>query len=141
MAYEGQEFEGPGGMRLRLVRIDPERLEMEAHYGGEGPLPPAHFHARQDERFTVLDGAVHAVIDGRECRYAVGESFDVPAGTVHQMAGDGAACVRWEVTPALRTAEFFEELYTGVAAEDPAAFLTRYADEFQLAPPPSDAGQ
>ena len=64
----------------------------------------------------------------------------MPAGTVHQMAGDGAARIRWEVTPALRTAEFFEELYTGVAAEDQAAFLARYADEVQLAPPPSDAG-
>ena len=139
MAHDGQEFEGPNGMRLRFVHIDPERLEMEAHYSGEGPLPPAHFHARQDERFTVLDGAVRVVIDGREGRYGAGESFDVPAGTVHQMAGDGAARVKWEVTPALRTAEFFEELYTGAAAEDPAAFLARYAEEFQLAPA-ADAG-
>jgi hypothetical protein len=139
VAHDGQEFAGPNGMRLRFVRIDPEDLELEAHYSGEGPLPPAHFHALQDERFTVLDGAVRAVIDGRECRYVAGESFDVPAGTVHQMAGDGAAHVRWEVAPTLRTPEFFEELYTGAAAEDPAAFLARYADEFQLAPPPSDA--
>ena len=140
MAHNGQELEGPGGMRLRFVRIDPERLEMEAYYAGEGPLPPAHLHARQDERFTVLEGAVRAVLGGHECRYGAGESFDVPAGTVHQMAGDGAARVRWEVTPALRTAEFFEELYTGAAAADPAAFLARYADEFQLAPPSPDAG-
>jgi hypothetical protein len=140
VAHDGQELDGPNGMRLRLVRIDPDRLEMEAHYTGEGPLPPAHLHARQDERFTVLDGAVRAVIDGREWRYGPGESFDVPAGTVHQMAGDGGARVTWEVRPALRTADFFEELYAGAAAADPAAFLARYADEFQLAPPPADAG-
>jgi hypothetical protein len=68
VAHDGQEFEGPNGMRLRLVRVDLERLEL------------------------------------------------------------------------VRTAEFFEELYTGAAAEDPAAFLARYADEFQLAPVPSDGG-
>jgi quercetin dioxygenase-like cupin family protein len=133
MAHAGQEFEGPNGMRLRLVSIDPEQLEMEAHYSGEGPLPPAHLHAKQDERFTVLDGAVRTVIDGHERRYVAGESFGVPAGTVHQMSGDGPARVKWEVSPALRTAEFFEELYTGAAAEDPAAFLARYEDEFRLA--------
>ncbi len=133
MARPGQEFEGPNGMRLRFVSIDPERLEMEAHYSGEGALPPAHLHPNQDERFTVLDGAVRTVIDGNARRYAAGESFDVPAGTVHQMAGDGAARVTWVVSPALGTAEFFEELYTGAAADAPAAFLARYADEFQLA--------
>ena len=125
-------------MRLRFVRIDPERLEMEAQYPDEGSLPPAHLHPRQDERFTVLDGAVRTVISGRERTYATGESFDVPAGTIHQMAGDGAARIRWEVSPALNTAEFFEALYTGGAADDPAAFLSRYADEFQLVLPPGD---
>ena len=120
-------------MRLRFVSIEPERLEMEARYAGDSPLPPGHFHPQQDERFTVLDGAVRAVIDSTERRYTAGESFDVSAGTVHQMTGDGPTRVKWEVSPALNTAAFFEELYTGAAAEDPAAFLKRYAAEFQLA--------
>ena len=38
-------------------------------------------------------------------------------GTPHQMTGDGLARVRWQVRPALRTAEFFERLYSG-AGED-----------------------
>jgi quercetin dioxygenase-like cupin family protein len=133
MPHAGQELEGPNGMRMRFVSIEPERLEVEVSYAADSPLPPGHLHAHQDERFTVLDGAVRAVIDSSEHRYAAGESFDVPAGTVHQMTGDGPARVKWEVSPALKTAAFFEELYTGAAAADPAAFLERYAAEFQLA--------
>ena len=133
MAHEGQLFEAPDGNTLRLVRITDELLEMEATYGGEGALPPPHFHPSQDERFEVLEGAVQVVVDGEERRHGAGEAFDIPAGTVHQMGGDGAARVRWEVRPALNTARFFEELYEGVPMQDPAAFLARYAAEFRLA--------
>jgi quercetin dioxygenase-like cupin family protein len=129
MAHEGQEFVGHNGFRLRLVRITDEVLEMEASYGGEGAFPPEHLHPRQDERFEVLEGAVKAVISGQERRYAAGESFDVPAQTPHQMAGDGPARVRWEVRPTLRTPGFFERAYSG----DPGAdFLETFAEEFRL---------
>jgi quercetin dioxygenase-like cupin family protein len=135
MPHDGQELDGPNGFRLRFVRLGDEVLEMEASYSGDGGLPPAHFHPRQNERFEVLDGAIRAVIDGSERRYEAGEVFEVPPGTVHQMTGDGPARVSWQVRPALRMAEFFEQLYSGAAAEDPAGFLARYADEFQLAAP------
>ena len=129
VAHEGQELVGNNGFRLRLVRISDEVLEMEASYSGEGVLPPEHLHPRQDERFEVLDGAVRAVIDGEERRYVAGETFDIPAQTPHQMAGDGPATLHWEVRPALRTAEFFERAYSG----DPGAdFLETFADEFRL---------
>jgi quercetin dioxygenase-like cupin family protein len=131
MAHVGQELEGPGGQhRLRLVKIEPELLEMEATYSGEGVLPPEHLHPSQDEHFEVLEGAVRAVVDGVEGRYEAGESFDVPAGTSHQMAAaDGPARFRWEVRPALRTAEFFETLYSGSAGPD---FLEEFAAEIRF---------
>lgn len=132
MAREGQELEGPNGMRLRFVRISDDLLEMEGHYSGAGDLPPPHLHPSQDERFTVITGALRTVIGGEERRFGEGDTFEVPAGTIHQMGGDGPADFRWEVRPALGTAEFFETLYTGAAAEDPAGFLERYAEEFQL---------
>ena len=125
MAEEGQLFTAPDGNTLRLVRITDELLEMEATYSGEGALPPPHFE--------VLEGAVQLVFDGEPRRHAAGESFEVPAGTVHQMGGDGQARVRWEVRPALKTADFFEALYMGEPMKDPAAFLARFADEFRLA--------
>ncbi len=121
MAHAGQEFEGYGGFRLRLITTEAESggelLEMEASYPAGGQLPPEHLHPKQDERFEVLDGAVRAIIGGTERRYEAGEVFDVPAGTPHQMTGDGEARVSWQVRPALRTAEFFERLYSG-AGED-----------------------
>lgn len=135
MAHEGQELEGPSGMKLRFVHISDELLEMEAHYSGASDLPPPHLHPSQAERFTVTDGAIRAVIDGQERRFGAGETFEVPAGTVHQMGGDGPADFRWEVRPALRTAEFFEALYTGMAADDPARFLEHYSEEFRLVSP------
>jgi quercetin dioxygenase-like cupin family protein len=135
MAHEGQELQGPGGTRLRFVRITEEVLEMEQAYPGEGPLPPPHLHPMQEERFEVLEGAVRAVIGDAERRYEQGEVFVVAAGITHQMGGVGAARIKWEVRPALHTAEFFEELYTGAAASDPAGFLERFADEFRLVAP------
>jgi len=133
MAREGQLFEALDGNTLRLVRISAELLEMEATYSGEGALPPPHLHPSQDERFEVLEGAVSVVVDGHSRRHEAGEAFEVPAGTVHQMGGDGQARVKWEVRPALKTAEFFEALYLGEPMRDPAAFLERFSDEFRLA--------
>ena len=115
MPHPGQEIEGFGGMRLRLIQTgdetDGELLEMEARYTGEAGMPPAHLHPNQVERFEVLDGSMRTIIDGEERLYEAGESFEVPAGTLHQMAAEGPARTRWEVRPALRTAEFFERLF------------------------------
>lgn len=134
MAHAGQELVGHNGFRLRLKRITEAVLEMEGSYSGEGGLPPEHYHPRQDEHFEVLEGTVRAVVNGEERRYSAGESFDVPAGTPHQMAGDGPARLRWEVRPALRTAEFFERAYS----DDPGAdFLETFADEFRLTGAPA----
>jgi quercetin dioxygenase-like cupin family protein len=118
---------------LRLVRTGAETggelLEMEATYGGTGQLPPEHIHPSQVERFEVLEGTIRAIVDGTERRYGPGESFEVPAGTPHQMTAEGPARTRWEVRPALRTAEFFERLYTGLVDSD---FLAEFSDEFRL---------
>ena len=136
MAHAGQELEGFGGFRLRIVRLEPSELELDASYPGDAQLPPAHLHPSQDERFEVLEGALRAVVDGDERRYAAGEAFDVPAGAVHQMTGEGPTRVRWLVRPALRTAEFFEGLYGGRAASEGAAFLEEFAPEIRLAQQP-----
>ena len=140
MAHAGQELHGPGGYRLRLVAISDDLLEMEATYPGGGQLPPEHEHPRQAERFEVLEGAVRAVIGGEARRYAAGESFEVPAGTPHSMGGDGPARMRWQVRPALRTAEFFERLYGG---GDLGTLFDDFREEIRITvPPPAvpDAG-
>src|SRR3954452_22837145 len=102
-------------MRLRLIQTasetDGELLEMEATYSGEAGMPPEHLHPKQAEHFEILEGSMRAVVGGEERVYEAGESFEVPEGTPHQMAAEGPTRMRWEVRPALRTAEFFERLY------------------------------
>ena len=141
MAHAGQVIEGHGGFELRLVRTaaeaEAELLEMEASYGGEAGMPPEHLHPSQVECFEVLDGAMQTIIDGTERRYGPGEPFEVPADTPHQMADDGPTRVRWEVGPALRTAEFFERLYgsgpdSAREAEDIATFLAEFSREIRF---------
>jgi quercetin dioxygenase-like cupin family protein len=136
MPHAGQEIHGQDGFHLRLIRTaaetDGELLEMEAAYAGTGAMPPEHLHPNQTERFEVLEGAMRTIIDGTERRYEAGETFEVPRGTPHQMAADGPSRTRWEVRPALRTAEFFEALYSGAATSNPN-FLSEFSDEFRLA--------
>jgi quercetin dioxygenase-like cupin family protein len=118
MAHAGQELHGQDGYVLRLVSIEPELLQMEASYGGTGQFPPKHFHPSQDEHFEVLEGTVRTIVDGEERSYDAGDTFDVPAGAVHQLAADPPARLKWEVRPALRTAEFFETVYSGEIPPD-----------------------
>jgi quercetin dioxygenase-like cupin family protein len=103
---------------------------MDAAYPATAQMPPAHYHPSQTETFTVLEGKVRAIVDGEETTYEAGATFDVPAGVVHQMApSDGPARTRWEVRPALRTADFFEVLLTGRAH---ANFLEEFSDEIRF---------
>ena len=136
MAHAGQEIRARDGFALRLAVVEEELLEMEASYPGSGWLPPEHLHPRQHERFEVLEGSVRTIIAGEERRYEAGESFDVPAGTPHQMGAEAPARVRWQVRPALRTAEFFERLHgdgpgSARAAGNPADFLAEFAEEIR----------
>jgi quercetin dioxygenase-like cupin family protein len=141
VAHAGQEIEGQDGFRLRLVRTDAETdgelLQMEASYPGTGVLPPEHLHPRQVERFEVLEGTIRAIVDGAERRYEAGETFEVQAGTPHQMTADEPSRVRWEVRPALRTAEFFERLHgdgqdSARGASSIADFLAEFSDEIRF---------
>jgi quercetin dioxygenase-like cupin family protein len=141
MSHAGQEIHGQDGFLLRLVRTGAETagevLEMEASYSGAGGLPPEHLHPRQTEQFEVLEGTVRAIIGGAEHRYGVGESFEVAPGTPHQMGAEGPARMRWEVRPALRTAEFFERLFgdgpdSARNAASIADFFSEFSGEFRL---------
>jgi quercetin dioxygenase-like cupin family protein len=135
MPHAGQEIVGRDGFRLLLVRTDRDLLEMEATYGGTGQFPPEHMHPNQEERFEVLSGSIRAIVGGEERTYGVGERFDVPVGTPHQMTADEPSRVRWEVRPALRTAEFFERLFgegPGSAQAAPEQFFAEFSEEIRL---------
>ena len=128
MPHSGSEIHGPGVV-LRIVRNDGDLLELDASYEGAGLMPPEHLHPRQAERFEVLEGEVRAFIDGIERIYGAGETFDVPVGTPHRMAATRPTRTRWQVRPALRTAEFFTRLYGGEAGP---GLIAEFSDEIRL---------
>ena len=144
MARAGDELVNPAtGQRLvfKQTAADTggELLLMETWYRAGGPRAPAHYHPKQDERFEVLSGAVHCVIDGEERVLSQGEVLEVPRGTVHEFGGhpDEDAHVRWETRPALRTEDFFEAVFQGGATRmELAPIALEHREEFRLASPP-----
>ena len=85
MPQVGQEIKRANGFVVKIVRLEDEVLEVEAHYRGDAPLAQSHYHPSQDEHFEVVAGRIHAVIGGEELWYDEGEKFGIPAGTPHQM--------------------------------------------------------
>jgi mannose-6-phosphate isomerase-like protein (cupin superfamily) len=131
------------------VREDtPAALEVEGRWGPGGSPPPKHFHPRQDERFEVKAGELHAGIDGTEHVLGVGDRLEIPRGSVHQMwnPGDIEARAIWRTAPAVRTASWFRAIdalhRSGRVGSNgmpgPLAFavmLNEYRDVFRLAGP------
>jgi quercetin dioxygenase-like cupin family protein len=142
---EPRTITNPGSAQvIRVLSETPELLVMESDYPAGCPSPPPHLHPSQDERFEVLSGAVHAVVDGRSLTLEAGDTLDVPRGTVHEFGGDPerAGTVRWEVRPALRTAEFlatvnrWSDRQTGRPSTLQAVLTAKeFAPEFRLASP------
>jgi quercetin dioxygenase-like cupin family protein len=66
-----------------------ELHEMRATYAPGSPLPPAHLHPTQTERFQVHEGALEFVVDGLASTVGAGEVLEVPPGAVHQVHNPG----------------------------------------------------
>jgi quercetin dioxygenase-like cupin family protein len=147
VAQRGDEFVNQaGGQRLIMRRVAAETggqlLEMEAVYAPGGQPPPVHAHPHQEERFTALAGLMRVRVAGHERQLAAGDTLVIPAGTPHTMWNDGSEEVRlrWEVRPALRSEDFFEELYGLAGTGRPpllrlGALFRAYRDEFRLTSP------
>jgi quercetin dioxygenase-like cupin family protein len=133
---------------LTIREDTPAALEVEGRWGPGGSPPPKHFHPAQDEHFEVLEGELHARVDGTEHVLGVGDTLDIPRRAVHQMwnPGDAEARAIWRTTPAVRTASWFRAIdalhRSGRVGSNgmpgPLAFgvlLTEYRDVFRLAGP------
>lgn len=116
--------------------------EMRATYAPGSPLPPAHLHPAQTERFEVESGALSFLVDGVATTAGAGEALEVPPGAVHQVqnVGDVPAVARWQTRPALRSGEFHCAIAAARESGDVGRLLAvveEYADVFVLAPQPS----
>src|SRR3954470_6695699 len=99
MPGSGDVIHGINGFRLQIVRNDADCLEMEAHYPGDGSMPPVHWHPSQSERFEVLEGEVTARVDGAESTYEAGDVFEIPAGAHHQLGANRPTRLNWQTRP------------------------------------------
>ena len=97
---------------LTVRESRPEVLEVEALYAPDGEPPPAHYHPAHEEHFEVLEGSVHARVDGEERVLREGDTLTMPRGAVHQMwnPGSDAARVNWKSLPRGRTHEWFASI-------------------------------
>ena len=120
-----------------------------------GGALPAHLHPRQEERWSVVEGATRFRLGAGERVIGPAEGeIVVQPGTVHGVASvsDGEAHLRCRVVPALRLQEFLEEssraghagLFTpsgrprGLRGLRWAArFLKTYRDETVFVSPPA----
>jgi mannose-6-phosphate isomerase-like protein (cupin superfamily) len=116
-------------------------VEVEQTYRAHSPKPPVHLHPHQDEHFTVVRGQLHAIVADVERDLHAGEELEVPRGTPHQMwgAADEPTVVVWRTTPALRTDQFYCDIWSAAAEVDfepdpmrAYAVTLRYAEEFRL---------
>ncbi len=126
-----------------------ELLEIEAHYRPHSPMPPAHFHPRQHERFEIVRGEYHANVGGEERTYRPGDVFEIPPGVSHWMhnVSDEPGQLLWQVRPALRTEDMFRILF-GLTREGKtnasgapkllqlAVIMQTYREEFVVTSPP-----
>lgn len=86
MARAGKVIESPS---TRLVFVDTaadtngELLRVEQFVQPGAPRVAEHVHPRQEERFTVLSGAMGVKAAGREWILGLGETVTVPSGTPH----------------------------------------------------------
>ncbi|MBS4066924.1 MAG: cupin domain-containing protein [Chitinophagaceae bacterium] len=93
-------------------------LEMQSTYVGKSKEPAVHYHPKQQELFTVLEGELSVVINGKKSILKKGDQLQIAANEVHSMWNDtdGTTVVNWKVWPALDT-EYLLETATGLATD------------------------
>jgi quercetin dioxygenase-like cupin family protein len=136
------------GESLAIRQSGPDLLEVEGTWAPSGRPPPKHFHPSQDEHFEVLEGTLHARVDGIERELPAGANLDIPRNSVHQMWNPGSEPARalWQTRPGGRTEQWFraiDRLHREGRVGDngmpgPLAFavlLTEFDDTIRLAVP------
>jgi quercetin dioxygenase-like cupin family protein len=120
MAHQGQTVRNPvTGETTRFLQTAADTagalLEFESSIPAGVAGPPPHIHPQQEERFIVLEGTLHAQMNGVWGTTPAGETLIIPAGTPHtfDMSKSDAVTFRVELRPALASEALFEALAGG----------------------------
>ena len=123
MAFRGKKISNPVNKQtIEFVTTSKESegrlLEMIASWEPHSIKPLEHYHPYQQEQFSVLDGEMSLMLNGKTYVLQKGDSFEIPPKTVHAMwnHSDKIAVMNWKVSPALQT-EYFLETGMGLATD------------------------
>ncbi len=134
-----------GGEEITFTRKregDTEYLEVHNRVA-PGAGPPMHTHFQQEEGFTVMQGKLGVLIEGRQPSFhGEGETVVFPAGQPHKFWNAGTEpliCKGW-IVPADNLEYFLTEIYKSTEANggkrpgnfDAAYLLQKYASEFAM---------
>jgi quercetin dioxygenase-like cupin family protein len=123
-------------------------LEMEMVFTKQGPEPPLHYHPSQDETFAIHSGEVNIRLNGTSRIYRSGDVIRISRNTPHAMwnTSNTPARITWRIEPAMRTANFFEDVFELVNAKntgnkgepaliDKISLAYEYSHEIRLSKP------
>jgi mannose-6-phosphate isomerase-like protein (cupin superfamily) len=122
MAVTGDTLTMPDGTSFTIVESAADsggaRVEFEITMAPGAMGPPKHFHPRQDESWTVLEGELSVFVDDGWRTLGAGESLSIPPNTVHTLRNRSSGVVRFRDVhePALDFQEYIEELDAQAAA-------------------------
>jgi mannose-6-phosphate isomerase-like protein (cupin superfamily) len=147
MTRTGLTIESPKtGQAITFVRTAADTGGKELVIEAEmtpGAFIPSHRHLHQAEAWDVLEGSGTFTVAGEKRNVGAGERLLVPAGTAHGLRNRSGSLLRARatLTPALRTEELFERLFTlgsqgkvnRIGAPSPligAQLIREFRDEF-----------
>lgn len=130
MSLEGSDPKGPDplpgfhaitnratGERIQFMQDESEvvRFAWRSEPGGE---ITEHVHPSQEERFSILAGEAHFLVDGVEHLVGAGETIVVAIGGRHSESNRGSVAVEGvvELRPALASRQM-HEAFAGLASE------------------------
>jgi len=116
MAVTGETLKVPDGTAFLIVQSAAdsggERIEFEITMAPGAMGPPKHFHPRQEESWTVLEGELSIFVDHQWRTLVAGESLSIPPNAVHTLSNRSSGVVRFRDVhkPALDFQEYIERL-------------------------------
>ena len=123
MAYKNKVIRNPvTGQSIRFLQTscdtEGQLLEMESTFAPHSVEPLLHYHPKQHETFTVLEGSLQVRMNGEIRVLMEGATLEIPANTPHSMWNSSCVktVVNWKVEPALST-EYFLETGMGLAVQ------------------------
>src|ERR1700712_3554534 len=99
-------------------------LAVLEHSGERGYNAPMHRHTFDDETFIVLDGSIHAVVDGETYKATAGSTLYLPKGTLHGFVVESSRAHFLTVHTPGGFDTFTAEVGTTVTIDDPTELQT-----------------